>query len=197
MLLVRHPIRVIRKGYRWHVLRVEGSYEKKASLVLHFYGTAGVIAHYELVRRLWVPEVTIKYFAKDGAAKERRTSMIPGYLFVEAILSYKLYAALKKPKFPHVFGWLQNWQSWPSVVPQADIQRLAVLESRVPEPPKLTFDIGDEVVIPSLGIRGIVLTISEGAVMLNIEIFHRRLPVRVSNEFFGEVIKVGEKDGQA
>lgn len=191
MFPVRQPIRVIRQGYRWHVLRVEGAYEKKASLALRFYGAAGIIPHYELVRRLWVPEVTIEYFAKDGSQKERRAPMMPGYLFMEAILSYKLYAALKKPNFPHIFGWLQHWRSWPSMVPYMDIQRLAVLEAQNPEPVKLAFSVGDTVAIPSLGIHGTVLDISQSEITLNVEIFHRPLPFKVGREHFGEVVKVG------
>lgn len=190
MLLVRRPIKVIRKGYRWHVLRVEGSYEKKTSLALHFYGTTGIIPHYELIQRLWVPEVTVKYFSKSGATKERRTPMVPGYLFVEAILSYQLYASLKKPNFPHMFGWLQTWKSWPVIVPQADIRRLALLEVRDPEPPELAFGVGDKVVIPSLGIRGIVLAITQQSVTLDIELFHRNIPFRVGHDFFAEIIRV-------
>jgi len=189
MVLIRRPIKVIRQGYWWHVLRVEGAYEKKASLALRIYGAAGVIPHYELVRRLWVPEITVQYFGKDGTGKTRRTSMMPGYLFIEAILSYKLYAALRKPQFPYVFGWLQNWGSWPATVPQVNIQQLAVLEAKVPGLPELAFDVGDAVLIPSMGIKGSVLEITHHGLTLDIEIFHRKIPFKVGRELFGEVVK--------
>lgn len=190
MFLVRQPIKVISTGYKWYVLRVEGSYEKKTSLALHFYGAAGAIPHYELIRRLWVPEVIAQSTGKDGSTRERRTSMIPGYLFVEAILSYPLYAALKKPEFPHVFGWLQNWQCWPAMVPQTDIRHLAMLEVKVPEPPELSFIVGDEVTVPTLGVRGIVLEITVRGVTLDVEIFQQKLLFKVKRDFFGEIVKV-------
>lgn len=190
MLPVRRPIEVISEGYRWYVLRVGGSYEKKASLALHFYGSTGVIPHYELIRRLWAPEISVQYQSKDGSFKEKRASMFPGYLFVEAILSYPLYAALRRPEFPHIFGWLQTWQSWPAAVPQSDIRRLAVLEMEAPAPPELSFGVGDEVAVPTLGVRGSVLSITSQEVTLLVNIFQRKLPVKVSRDFLGEIMKV-------
>ena len=190
MFLVRRPIEVISTGYKWYILRVEGSYEKKTSLALHFYGTSGAIPPYELIRRLWVPEITTQFISKDGSTKERRTSMIPGYLFIETILSYRLYAALKKPEFPHVFGWLQNWQCWPAMVSQADIRRLATLEAEEPESPELSFGIGDKVAVPTLNITGVVLGITTREVTLDVEIFQQKLPFKVKRDFFGEIVKV-------
>jgi transcription antitermination factor NusG len=191
MFLQRCPIEVVYEGYRWYVLRVEGAYEKKASLILHLYGTVGVIPHYELVRRLWVPEISLKSLSKDGVVKERRASMVPGYLFIETILSYQLYATLRRPDLPHVFGWLQSWKSWPSMITQSDIQRLAVLENREPEPLNLSWGVGDEVILPWLGVQGEVSSISGSSVMLDIEIFHRRLPFKVGREFLSEIVKAG------
>lgn len=190
MFLERQPIKVISTGYKWYVIRVEGSYEKKASLALHFYGAAGVIPHYELIRRVWVPEITKQYVSKDGATKERRASMIPGYLFVETILSYKLYAALKKPEFPHIFGWLQTWQCWPAMVSQTDIQHLTMLETEVDTHQELAFVIGDEVTIPTLDVRGIVLEITTQDVILDVKIFQQKLPIKVKRDFFSEIEKV-------
>jgi len=186
----RDPIKVINKGYQWYVLRVQGAYEKKASFVLHFHGSTGAIPHYELVKQLWVPEITVQYFAKSGVKREKRTSMMPGYLFMEAILSHKLYSAFKKPNIPYVFGWLQTPYSWPSVVPRASIQHLATIGAQEPEAPKLAFRVGDIVTLAGLGVRGAVLDISEGHATIEVLIFQRKVPIRISRDHFGEVEKI-------
>ena len=108
----------------------------------------------------------------------------------KTILSYKLYAALKKPEFPHIFGWLQNWQCWPAMVPQTDIQHLTMLEAEVTTPQELLFAIGDEVTIPTLDVRGVVLEISAQDIILDIKLFQRKLPIKVKRDFFGEIEKV-------
>jgi len=170
------------------VLKVEGSYEKRAALVIEAYGNAGKIPDFDLVRRIWVPQITIFRFAANGSREQKRTSTLPGYLLVEAILTEKLYSALKEPDLPHVFGWLQYEDSWPSQVSMSEIRTLAYIESFATSPlPRVTFGVGDLVAIPSLNVTGTVCSVSDVNAIVEIVIFRRKVPLEVPRELFSEM----------
>ena len=156
---MRRSRKALYKGYRWFVLAVEGSYEKKAALMIELSGSAGQIPDYDLVRRIWVPQMTTSAVATDGSIKEKQITALPGYLLVQAILTEPLYSALKKPDLPHVYGWLQLEDAWPSQIETFEVRNLAVLQNQIPEVPDFGFEVGDTVVVPSLGMNGEVLEI--------------------------------------
>jgi len=187
----RIPISVIgNRDINWYVLRVEGAYEHKASLAIQIYGSIGVIPDFGLVRQTWVPEMTIR-----SQFKKKRVSTLPGYLFMQALLSDKLYESLKKPDLPHIFGWLQNRKCWPSFVSNNEIEHLIELENQdINVRPKPLFDVGERVMFPSLNMEGTISSASDNAVFLNVELFHKSFIVKVQPQHFDELIRVEEGD---
>ena len=189
----RIPIRTLTvPNYEWYVLRVQGAFEKKASLALQVYGTAGAVPDFNLIRRCWVPEINVK--SKGTSYKVRRVSTLPGYLFVEALLSDKLYTALKRPDLPHIFGWLQCRRNWPSIVDHGEVEQLLEWEQlnidiivTVP-----TFIVGEKVSFPSMNVTGMVSSITDNAIFVSVDIFHRPVMCRISKQFFGEVVRIDE-----
>lgn len=176
-------------GFRWFVLRVEGSFEHRAALALEMHGRAGLIADYDLVKRVWVPQTTVQCRGPDGSVKFRRVSTLPGYLLVEAILTYDLYGSLRKSTLPHVFGWLRTKGSWPSEVPFAEIQVLNRLETYKLESRAVPFDVGEKVQLSGLGVVGEVLAVSASHLVVEISMFNRKIPINVKRSAFSELIR--------
>ena len=187
----RTPITVIKDGYRWYSLRVEGAREQRASLALHFYGAAGYIPDYDLVKKLWVPRMSVKV-----KAKVKQVSILPGYLFMEAILSRKLYSFLRRCDIPYIYGWVRHRGSWPSDIPIEEMERLVLLEEEDPtlKAPVRVFNVGEKVSFPSLNIEGIVAGMSDAFLVLNVNVFHRNVICRIRKDQLGEVVKLEEDD---
>ena len=173
-------------------MKVDGSYEKRAALVIEIYGSAGHIPDFDLVRRVWVPQMAVAHFSSDGSVESKRATTLPGYLLVEAILTYKLYAALRQPDLPHVFGWLRCESCWPSQVSLPEIRNLACIEFSEPPPlsPAPTFRVGDRVFLSGLGIEGEVQDVSDTYVVVEVAIFQGRVPFRVRRELLSEVSRL-------
>lgn len=186
---MRKPRKVICQGFRWFVLRVEGSFEHRAALALEMHGRAGMIADYDLVKRIWVPQTTVQSRGPDGSMRFRRVSTLPGYLLVEAILTYDLYGSLRESKLPHVFGWLRSKGSWPSEVPFAEIQVLNRLETYKLEPRAAPFDVGERVKLSGLGVVGEVLAVSVSHLIIEVSMFNRKIPINVKRSAFSELIR--------
>jgi transcription antitermination factor NusG len=187
---VRRSRRVIYPGFRWFVLRVEGSFEHRAALVLEMYGQAGWVADYDLVKRIWVPQTTVQSQGLDGPMIFRRVSTLPGYLLIEAILTYDLYESLLQLRLPHVFGWLRTKGSWPSEIPFTEIQNLNRLEIYKLTPRVIPFDVGERVELPWLGVVGEVLAASTSHLILEIPMFNRKIPINVKRSAFSELVRV-------
>lgn len=187
---MRRSRRVIYQGFRWFVLRVEGSFEHRAALTLEMYGQAGSIADYDLVKRLWVPQRMVQSRELDGSIKFRRVSTLPGYLLIEAILTHDLYGSLRQLKLPHVFGWLRTKGSWPSEVPFTEIQILNRLETYKLEPRVVPFDVGERVQLPGLDVSGEILAISTAYLIVEVSMFNRKIPINVKRSSFPELIRV-------
>lgn len=187
---MRRSRRVICQGFRWFVLRVEGSFEHRAALALEMYGQAGKVADYDLVKRLWVPQTTVQSRGLDGSTKFRRVSTLPGYLLVEAILTHDLYGSLQQLRLPHVFGWLRTKGSFPSEVPFAEIQVLNRLETYKLEQRAVPFDVGERVQLPGLGVSGEVLAISTSYLIVEVPMFNRKIPINVKRSAFSELVRV-------
>lgn len=187
---MRTPIHTVYNGFNWFVLRVQGAQEAKAALNLELCGAAGQVPDYCLVKQLWIPHTTTTINSK-GVTKVHKVVLTPGYIFVEALLSRSLHAALKAPDIPHVFGWLQRGGSWPSLVSLTEIRRLACLEEPAPvEEPDIIFNIGDKVTIPSMGVVGYVVNLSYLEMTLEVEVFSRKVPFKVRRTFFSEIVKL-------
>lgn len=173
-------------------MRVEGSFEHRAALTLEMYGQAGRIADYDLVKRLWVPQTTIQSRGPDGSTKFRRVSTLPGYLLVEAILTYDLYGSLQQLKLPHVFGWLRSKGSFPSEVPFTEIQVLNRLETYKLEQRAVPFDVGESVRLPGLDVVGEVLAVSASHLIVEIPMFNRKIPINIKRSSFSELVRADE-----
>ncbi len=186
---MRRPRRVIHEGFRWFVLRVEGSFEHRAALALEMYGQAGKIADYDLVKRVWVPQMTIQSQGPDGSMQFRRVSTLPGYLLVEAILTHDLYGTIQQLRLPHVFGWLRSKGSWPSEVPFTEIQVLNRLETYKLESRAAPFDVGERVKLSGLDVTGTVLAVSSSHLIVEILMFNRKIPINVKRSSFSELIR--------
>lgn len=185
---MRRPRRVVHQGFRWFVLRVEGSFEHRAALALEMFGQAGKISDYDLVKRVWVPQTTVQSQGLDGTVKFRRVSTLPGYLLVEAILTYDLYGTIQQSKLPHVFGWLRSKGSWPSEVPFAEIQILNRLETYKLGPRIAPFDVGERVKLSGLGVAGEILVVSSSHMVVEIQMFNRKIPINVKRSSFSELV---------
>jgi len=189
---MRVPRQVILSGYRWFVLRVEGSYEKRAATTLKTYGSEGTIPDFDLVRRVWAPYTILKTQSSGGITKYRRTSTLPGYLLVEAILTAPLYAAFRRPQLPHVFGWLRSEGCWPSQITTSEVESLRIRETfNILEPadPIVRLVIGDVVEIPTLGLSGIVLEASSIRIVVQVGFFNQNVPVEIKPALFSSIIK--------
>ena len=180
---------MIHQGFRWFVLRVEGSFERRAALALEMFGQVGKIADYDLVKRVWVPQRTVQSPRPDGSIKFRRVSTLPGYLLVEAILTHDLYETIQQLKLPHVFGWLRSKGNWPSEVPFADIQVLHRLETYKLEPRAAPFDVGEEVKLSGLGVEGKILAVSSSHLIVEILMFNRKIPINVKRSSISELVR--------
>jgi len=180
---------VILPGFRWFVLRVEGSYEKRAALMLETLGRSGKVPDFDLVRRIWVPQMSVQFFTPDGSSASRRVSILPGYLLLKAILSYELYTALCRPSLPHVFGWLKYGESWPSEVPRSDIRVLIRLEARERRFQPL-FSVGEDVRLTGLGLKGVVHEVTATHMFVEISFFKRKTLIEVPRERFTEVVRI-------
>jgi len=156
------------------------------------YGRSGVVPDFDLVKRIWVPQMTVRSFVPDGSTKFRRISALPGYLLIEAILTYELYTALQQVRLPHVFGWLKCRGSWPSEVSFSEIQVLYRLESLLLEPQRVPFDAGEIVALSGLGVSGKVLAASQSHLIVEINMFNRKIPINVRRGMFSEVIRSEE-----
>ena len=184
---MRRSRKVIHRGFRWFVLRVEGSFEHRAALALEMYGQSGNILDYDLVKRIWVPQMTVQGLRPDGSTRFRRVSTLPGYLLVEAILTHDLYGSLQKPGLPHIFGWLRSKGNYPSEVPFSEIQVLNRLETYKLEPSRSLFDVGENVKLPGLGVVGEVLAVSPSFLIVEIDMFNRKIPINVRRSAFSEL----------
>jgi len=189
VIIPRQPKHVVQPGLRWYILRVDGAYEKKAALALHVFGAAGRVPDFELIRQLWIPQSVIDYTNPSGKLIKKNVVLIPGYLFVEAILSYRLYASLRRPDLPHIYGWLQPEKSWPSTIDFDEVRHLATIdletESTIDFMP---FEVGDRVKVPG-GVIGEISEISEVKLIVSIEMFGRRVDVEVRRRLFSELVK--------
>jgi len=187
--LSRRSRSVILPGFRWFVLRVEGSYEQRAAQMLEMCGRSGKVPDFDLVRRIWVPRMSVQFFTPDGTIAYRRVSILPGYLLLKAILSYELYTALRRPSLPHVFGWLRCGKSWPSEVPRSDIRGLLRLEAHKREFQPL-FSVGENVRLTGLGLEGVVREVAPSHLSIEISFFKRKTLIEVPRERFAEVVRV-------
>ena len=183
-MITRVPIKAIYSTYNWFVLRVKGASETKAMLYLDLYGSAHKIPDYELIQQLWVPQAPI------APKSNRWTALTSGYIFVKAVLSYKLYSALKEPDIPCIFGWLQQGKSWPSIVPVGEIRKLAMphVTEFVAEELPTVFFVGDVVDLLAMGLKGTVSKVAEAYVIIDIFVFNRSVPYKVRREAFHEVV---------
>jgi len=187
---MRTPIYAIYEGFNWFVLRVQGAQEAKAALNIELCGAADLIPDYCLVRQLWIPHTTTIIKSK-GASKLKKVVLLPGYIFVETILSRALHAFLKAPDIPYVFGWLRRGKGFPSLVSMSEIRRLACLEEPLPaEEHVVMFNIGDKVSFPSMGVVGYVVNLSYVEVTLEVDVFKRKVPFRVKRKYFSELVKL-------
>jgi len=187
----RIPVKAVYGGFNWFVLRVQGAREEKAALNLELCGASGLIPDYCLVNRLWVPFTTVVYLRK-GVQKEKKVVLTPGYIFMKAILSPALHAALATPDIPYVFGWLRRGSRWPSLVPLNEIRALACLEmpmEKVTEPDPV-FVIGDKVLVPSMGIEGKVVECTYAGLTLECSIFKHPVPFKVEKRHFKELVRL-------
>lgn len=157
--------------------------------MLEMYGRSGGVPDFDLVRRIWVPQMSVPFFTSDGSSTSRRVSILPGYLLLKAILSYGLYTALHKPSLPHVFGWLRYGKSWPSEVPRSDIRVLWRLEAQEKEFQPL-FSIGEDVRLTSLGLEGVIREVTPSHMFVEISFFQRKTLIEVSRESFAEVVRI-------
>jgi transcription antitermination factor NusG len=187
---VRRSRRVIYSGYRWFVLRVEGSFEKRAALALEMYGQSGNVPDFDLVKQIWVPQMTVQAPKPDGSMKFRRVSTLPGYLLVRTILSYDLYGALQRPGLPHVFGWLRCRDSWPSEVAFSEVRVLNRLETYITEPRRIPFSVGEAVRLPGLGVSGTVLAAARSHLVVEVPMFNRKVPINVRSNMFSELTRM-------
>jgi len=179
---MRTPVSVVKNNFQWYILRVEGAYEYKAALALQAYGAAGAIPDFYLVKQLWVPEVP--------TATKKRATLLPGYLFINALLSTKLYSSLKKPDFPHIFGWVQCKGSWPSTVSEEEMNYLFSLEDPTSKQSANTFNVGDKIYIPGLNMTGIVMGLATDFIYLSITMFHKTFVVKFDWQHLKEAVLV-------
>jgi len=188
--MIRTPINTVHDGFNWYVLRVRGAFETKAALNLELHGAADQIPDYCLVRQLWIPYTTSTINSK-GVYKTRRSVLTPGYIFIHTILSNKLYATLKDPDIPHVFGWLQRGKNWPAMVTLSEIKQLACLEEPLQEAgEEYNFTVGEKVSLPSMGITGYVTHSSYMEITLDVDVFSRKVPFVVKKRYFPELVKL-------
>jgi len=157
--------------------------------MLETYGRSGEVPDFDLVRRIWVPQMSVQFFTSDGSSINRRVSILPGYLLLKAILSYELYAALRRPSLPHVFGWLKYGESWPSEVPRADIRVLLHLEAQEREFQPL-FGVGEYVHLTGLGLKGVVHEVTSTHMFVEISFFKRKTLIEIPRERFAEVVRI-------
>jgi len=157
--------------------------------MLEALGRSGKVPDFDLVRRIWVPQMTVPVFSSDGSPIHRRVSILPGYLLLKAILSYELYTALRRPSLPHVFGWLRYGKSWPSEVAQSDIRVLFHLEAQRREFQPL-FGVGEQVLLTGLGLKGTVREVAPSHMFVEISFFNRKTLVEVPRDRFAKVVRV-------
>jgi len=188
--IVRIPKHVALPGLRWYILRADGSYEKKAALALQLFGLAGHIPDFELVRQVWIPQTTIDQPSpSSGKIIKKSIVLVPGYLFIEAILSYRLYASLKRPDLPHLYGWLQPGNGWPSEVSSMEVKHLATIDLVSDVIEDIPFEVGNVVCLPWINVVGTITDINSKRVVVTIEMFGRALKIDVQRRFFSELIK--------
>lgn len=78
------------------------------------------------IREAIVPTGTLPY-RRNGAWEDREQVMIPGYVFLRCLMDSSIYYRVRG--IPHVIGWLGGDSLWPTVVPDADMQRVLMLHS--------------------------------------------------------------------
>ncbi len=108
------------------------------------------------------------------------------------LLTVPLYAAFRRPQWPHVFGWLRAENCWPSQITVSEIESLRDLERySIMESPTIVtrVSVGDSVDIPVLGLSGIILEVSPLRIVVRVGFFNQNVPIELKPALFSSIVK--------